>query len=349
MLPSQGGEANKLNATMHIDDLKKQLRAKNEQTIKSLKEDKHSKELFQEILQELPEGRMTSPRSIDRKDFDRLLLARRFSVEQGMREDGSIKIRATDDETDSCLNLCTEGGDKIKCNGLDALVDAIHQYSFYNGGFKKLGLRKADIKSAYRRLPIKPDQRWMAWVILQINGVNMIARHNACMFGAIGSVLAWDRVGEMIKIVCLRLLKIPSFRWVDDYFSVEPEGTTEHTKNCFARCVRAMLGQDAIENKKLQHGNKLTILGIDVLSNSKEIVMWPTQQKVQQWTNELQKHEQSRRMTPGAASKMAGRPNFATQHCFKKMGRAMVRPFYAQQYSRKSCGKCDDALLGAIN
>ena len=34
---------------------------------------------------------------------------------------------------------------------------------------------------------------------------------------------------------------------------------------------------------------------------------------------------------PGEASKFAGRLNFASQKCFHRMGRAMVRTFYAQQ------------------
>ena len=131
-------------------------------------------------------------------------------------------------------------------------------------------------------------------------------------------------------------------------FCASFEGTVEHAKECFARCVRAMLGFDAIEPKKLEHGRKLTILGIDVQVGHKDITMWPTQQKVEQWTNELVEHDISGVMSPGAASKMAGRLNFATQHCFRRVGRAMVRPFYAKQYSKNRSGACDAALTGAI-
>ena len=229
-LPRQGGEDNKLNASLSISELWSQLHVRNIETVKKLREDKHASELYLDMKAEAQQGRMTDPKPLQAKDLECCLLAKRFSVEQGTRSDGSLKIRAVDDETASGLNMCTEGGDKIKCDSLDQLVKAIQQLSYYEGGFKKLGLWKADIKSAFRRLPIQPEQRWLAWVVLTCENVPYIARHNSCMFGAAASVMAWDRVGEMIKAVCLKILKIPVFRWVDDFFSAEPEGALIHCR-----------------------------------------------------------------------------------------------------------------------
>ena len=347
-MPTQGGENNKLKASIDTHQLKQQCRERNRKTIDSLKEDKHSSELLREIRAEVAEGRMTSPRDLAEEDLDSILLAKRFSVEQGVKEDGSVKIRAVDEETQSGVNLCTDGGDKIKCDGLDALIRAIHQYSFYNGGFKKLGLWKADIKSAYRRIPLQPKHRWMAWIILVTQGQAKIARHNSLMFGAVGSVLGWDRLGELLRVIALRALRIPSLRWVDDYFHVEPLGTLEHTKACFARLIRALLGEQAIEPKKLEHGNPLTILGVDVCIGSKEITVWPTKSKVQLWQQQLLHHQTTCTMSAGAASKMAGRLNVAFQNCFKQFGRTMVKPFYCQQYAPTVGAKCNNTLQHAI-
>ena len=347
-MPSQGGEANKLCASCTIGELWDQCGVRNRKTVNSLKEDKHSSKLLQEICDDAALGRMTSPKTFDQVDSESLLLAKRFSVEQGTRADGSTKIRAVDDESRSGVNGCTQGGDKIKCGGLDALVGAVREYSFHQKGFKKLGLWKADIKSAYRRVPIAPRHRWMAWVVLKVGDEIKVAGHNSCMFGAVASVIAWDRIGEMIRILALRLLKVPSFRWVDDYFCVEPEGTVDHTKMCFARMVRAMLGESAIEAAKLEHGNPLTILGLDVHIKTKEIVLWPTRSKIAQWSHELVEFEKSGIMHSGQASKMAGKLNFSVQHCFKKFGRAMIRPFYCQQYAPRRGSQCDAALLQAV-
>ena len=347
-LPSQGGEKNKLHASRTVEKLKANCKKANMETLKCLREDKHSHRLLEEIQIESDEGRMTSPRDVQVEDFENLLFAKRFSIEQGVKSDGSIKIRAIDDETLSGVNSCTQGGDKIRCSGMDALIRAVHAYSYYDGGFKKLGLWKADIKSAYRRVPIRPDHRWLSWVALVVDGQTKVSRHNSCMFGAVGSVLAWDRIGEMIRVIAMKLLRIPSFRWVDDYFCAEPQGTLEHTKLCFARIVKAMLGEGAIAREKLEHGNPLTILGLDIKIGPKHITVWPTPGKVAQWTHELEKAEQSGVLHSGQASKMAGRLNFGAQHCFRKFGRVMIRPFYCQQYAPTRRSKCDRALRQAV-
>ena len=74
-------------------------------------------------------------------------------------------------------------------------------------------------------------------------------------------------------------MRLPVLRFVDDYFAAEPEETAKHAKNVFARCapsshthvmylfthtcaprlVRALLGEDAVAEKKLEHGNPLTV------------------------------------------------------------------------------------------
>ena len=147
-----------------------------------------------------------------------------------------------------------------------------------------------------------------------VDGNIKIARRNACVLGAVGSVLAWDRVGAMIKTLALKILKIPSLRWVDDHFCVEPTGTLEHTKLCFARLVHVLFGPDAIEPAKLEHGNPLTVLGLDVTIEAKHITVWPTPSKVAQWTKVLERIQQTGVMSSGMASKMAGRLKWAAQN-----------------------------------
>ena len=60
--------------------------------------------------------------------------------------------------------------------------------------FNKLGLWKADTKSAYRRIPISPNQKWLACVATQTSGAIKIGRRNAMLFGAYRSVVAWNRL-----------------------------------------------------------------------------------------------------------------------------------------------------------
>ena len=109
-----------------------------------------------------------------------------------------------------------------------------------------------------------------------------------------------------------------------------------------------MLGYDSIEETKLQHGNPLTLLGVEVQITDKKIEVWPSHEKVVQWQRDLESCLKTGSMTSGFASKMAGRLNFAVQNCFKQFGRAMIRPFYARQYAQCRNRPCDEILTGAM-
>ena len=347
VLPDSGGKLCKGKATMSVEELYSTCWQRNQKTIAELREDRNAAFLIQEIEKDSEVGRMTGLLDVESQDLGKVLLAKRFSVEQ-IRANGSTKIRAIDDETSSGANSCTEGGDKIVCHNLDQLVTMTKALSFRAGGFKKLSMWKADISSAYRRVPIRCEDKWMAWIALIDQDKVKIAQHNVAMFGARGSVLAWDRVGEMIRTIACKVLRIPSLRWVDDYYGAEPDGTVAHAKECFARLVQALLGPDAIEQSKLESGNPLTILGVHVRICDKNITLWPTEAKIAQWTRELKRCLDSGSMSSGAASKLAGKLSWATQNCFKRFGRAMIKPFYAQQYAPTKNGKCGPALEKAI-
>ena len=42
-------------------------------------------------------------------------------------------------------------------------------------------------------------------------------------FGAVGSVVAWDRVGELLEHLMRKLLHVAILRWVDDFYSPEDD------------------------------------------------------------------------------------------------------------------------------
>ena len=89
--------------------------------------------------------------------------------------------------------------------------------------FKKLNgdcpsLFKADVDSAFRRIPVKPEERWMCGIAFMVKGEVWWAQHLACPFGAVGSVHGWERVGAAVAHVARVALMLPVLRYVDDYF-----------------------------------------------------------------------------------------------------------------------------------
>ena len=106
--------------------------------------------------------------------------------------------------------------------------------------------------------------------------------HAACMFGAVASVNAWERVGAALTHLARVLLKVALGRYVDDVFAVErcistrfamrvltklrtlfcPRvETMEHAVGCVVRLFRLILGAGAVTTK-FACGRTLSLLGV---------------------------------------------------------------------------------------
>ena len=123
---------------------------------------------------------------------------------------------------------------------------------------------KADVDSAYRRGPIRAEDRWAAYVAFTVQGIPYVARHNALMFGAVSAAHGWNRIGQLLAFLAVAELSIPVLRYVDDFFCAERPETAQHAASCFVRLVRALLGSSAIADHKTCVGNPLEILGLDI-------------------------------------------------------------------------------------
>ena len=111
----------------------------------------------------------------------------------GIKADGSKKVRPCDDMTRSHVNPATAAAEKLEYESLDKFLALMRMA---NKRMRcPLALWKADIDSAYRRIPLKPEHLKYAWVVFKDNGETIVAQHASCPFGAVSSVHNWDRVG----------------------------------------------------------------------------------------------------------------------------------------------------------
>ena len=122
VLPVSGnGVPQKFAAASSVEELLSSALANNCKLVKSLKEDKHSQALFETTCNDAALGRMTFPVPVSDLDLSKVLLAQRFGVEQGVKDDGSVKIRCIDDETRAGVNPCTQPSEKLKLDMIDSL------------------------------------------------------------------------------------------------------------------------------------------------------------------------------------------------------------------------------------
>lgn len=114
------------------------------------------------------------------------------------------------------------------------------------------------------------------------------------------------------------------------------------------RLVRALLGDGAISDKKLAFGSPLTVLGIDIALHAGGIDLSPEASKRVKWSRQIKNALDNLSLTPGEASKLAGRLSWASQACFKRLGRALLYPLYRQQRARHSSFASDSDLALAL-
>ena len=132
----------------------------------------------------------------------------------GTKPDGSTKVRPIDDMTRCVLfhlhvfavtlcahlqrsgcNAATAPSEKLAYESMDRFLQSIQAMEKTIG--KNLSFWKADLDSAFRRIPIRPKDREFSHVVFKYNENVIVAKHLATMFGSVASVHHWERVGIM--------------------------------------------------------------------------------------------------------------------------------------------------------
>ena len=65
---------------------------------------------------------------IEQIDLKGRVLASRFAVEQGLKDDGTPKIRAVDDETRAGINSRCQAAEKLQTQGVDLLFQVAKRF-----------------------------------------------------------------------------------------------------------------------------------------------------------------------------------------------------------------------------
>ena len=152
--------------------------------------------------------------------------------------------------------------------------------------------------------------------------------HKACMFGAVASVHAWERIGAAICFLARRFLRIAALRYVDDFFGASRVGAT-WTAGRLLDILGLALGFPMDPAKQLDAAILMDVLGIETDLNWAErlVSTCVSMDKTVKWLLSLQEILRHRRLSPEEASKAAGRLSFAVTAASNRVGRAFVKPF----------------------
>ena len=364
-LPNSGvGDAVEQPASVPAGILGMHCLEHNDALVRSLREDEHSEELLKAACEDAKLGRMTVPIKISGANLEEVLLHPRFAAVQD-KPNGAVKVRPIDNFSWSALRPAGLGqlarkrkikeaslnghclpSEAIHHDHLDSLLRAMTVGRELSG--KAYGMFKADIDSAYRRIPICGQHLWACAVVFKCCGEIWTAQHRAMPFGAVAAVHAWERVGALVCHIACRLLRLTLFRYVDDFFGCERPAVLQHGLGCFVRLTRLLLGSGAIADSKVAFGSTLVLLGVQIKTGRKGYQCKPSGDKVIKWLACICAALEEDCLTPGQASKLAGRLSWSCQHLFNRLGRAMLRPLFRQKFATKPwrlSGELRNALL----
>ena len=259
-------------------------------------------------------------------DLDEVTLTRRLAV----REERSKgwRTRAVDHFTESLVNPATHPVDRVKHDTIDVLVWILLKYM--EAACLPL-MWKRDIQKAFRRVPIATSYHDLCWVVFLHEGVAWASQHLGMPFGSVSAVYAWHRVGGFILWLLVRILKIPCARYVDDFFGASAAGI-KCTGGVAAFILTELLGLPCDSAKSVDFSELMVVLGIQInLSFAEKLVSMVVQEsKARAWKNVILSILECELLDPGLAAKLAGKLSFAVTAAAGRVGRAYVKPLYAQ-------------------
>ena len=333
----------KIKEKVSVDQVRNDRRQLNAAVISRLKEDEFSGDLMKETMADLEFGCMARLMPIDQVDLSKISVSRRIPVRE-LRSKG-WRTRVVDHMTESMHNPATIPVDKIKHDNVDALVRILVC-------FMRFGvcpeMWKRDISKAFRRLPVKISHLDLTWVVFLHAGIVWAVQHLGMPFGTTAAVYAWHRIGGFMSALVQRLCKAPVARYVDDYFGASRSGVKYSGGKCL-EIFADLLGFPTDPAKSDDHTLQLLILGaqvaVQLANQSVSVCVAPD--KASKWALLLHEAVVKNVFDAGLASKQAGRLSFAVSVTTNKVGRAFIKPLYAQAACPLPGGKMTLWLVAA--
>lgn len=147
----------------------------NQSVVKSLRDEKHDSWMCRDVMKDASLGRMSELVEATSELLESGLVQPRFTVEQA-KPDGSMKLRSIDhfsfgppgERKAASVNGHCWATEKLKHQTLDILCASMRKLKQEIGNAP--GLWKADIDSAFRRIPVLPEHRWACGIAFKSRG-----------------------------------------------------------------------------------------------------------------------------------------------------------------------------------
>ena len=327
-LPPCEGQAHPatFQAGMSVEELLENRLDRNLRVLSALKELPFSSDIGPQVFEDADLGAMTWPRLLLPDDVQQVTLTRRIPVRE-LRAKG-WRTRVVDHESESGVNAATTPADKIEHDTLDVLADQV--LHFFRAGHD-VRMWKRDVSKAFRRVPIKAQHLEFAWAVWMHEGLLWVAQHRGMPFGTVSAVYAWHRVGHMLQAIVSKIFRAPVARYVDDFLGA----SKDLSGGVLLSSLAVLLGFPTDSAKDADQTEAMVVLGAlcRVDFPTKVLKTHVEESKANKYAQSLRDMLDNSTLEPGQASKLAGRLSFAVTVSGNRVGRAYIKPFYAQAHA----------------
>ena len=281
-------------------------------------------------------------------------LIKRFCIQQP-----SGKLRVIDDAAANGQSRLSQDGSKLDlCSavqpGLNARLlweakthlqgpESVLQDRLETGG--------EDLPNAYRYVPMRPADSWMAIVAYWDGGAGSprFRRYYGQLFGLPLAVTAFNRWPRFFQALARRLGGLMTSLYFDDASIMDwrsGKGGAQSALLCFASAVGSPFAPEKHQTMS-QEGDFLGLWhDFTMTHHTGQVQFWVRDRLNTKVTDFIHEALCSKRMTSGTASKLFGCLTFLTTGCYGKLGRAGLNVLKERQYSTETL--VDGALEGAL-
>ena len=280
-------------------------------------------------LDESTSGAMTRPKPVKKSRLSKKSYTRRLPVRE--KRGDLWRTRPVDHCTESGQNLATCPQEATENDGLDSLCYLLL------GNLKRGRLPlmwKRDFSKAYRKIGIKPAHLPLANVIWKVAQKLMESQHRGMIMGSIAAVHGWHRTANVPMSYLRRILRVPACKYVDDFFGCSGKGIHFSGGRCLD-ILSELCGLPLDAKKSEDDKVSMVVIGARVCASqqSDDVAIAVSEDKAVAWGEDLRLIEETGVCEPHHAEKTAGRLSFSVSISANRVGRAYVRPFYAQAHS----------------
>lgn len=284
--------------------------------------------VWEETCKEREKGWLTGPIPVQEL-ADCAIVSRRFGIWQ------KSKYRCIDDFSASLVNSTCQVGESPLLHAIDVSASLLEKWmrssNELRGHIPTVLARSFDLKSAYRQIFVKENERELGYIAVFCPEDNKtkIFRTVALPFGSIQSVYAFLRLSSAIWHIGVTHLDLAWSSFFDDFLVYSDEGLARHTEKT-VEMLFDLLGWTIAKSggKALPFSNDLDCLGVNIdLSDFQRGVVRisNTEDPKKEISGNISSHLSSKKMTSTEAQKLRGRMQFAENQIFGRQARRCLK------------------------